>query len=202
LHSNVSINRTNYFRILALASVDILLTLPFGILSVTEELITEINVLPSGYKYPMYFGWGLIHSDWAPFSFPYSAQVEGGSWSIFQFYFTNWTSPFLAFLLFALFGLASEARTTYWRGICAIGKVFGWTPVVRKQDSIGEIQFGAPHITMTEQYVFFFLRRTQEVIAHFRRSCLSFAASAIGAADLEQRYVSYPSRGGCSTSAF
>ncbi|KZV71179.1 STE3-domain-containing protein [Peniophora sp. CONT] len=92
LRSNPSTMCTNYVRILVLASIDILITLPIGIQ-----------------------------------------------------YFLRWSSPVLAFIIFGLFGVTSEARTSYWRIVCTIGGWFGWRPTSRAcngRTSLGEIEFG------------------------------------------------------------
>jgi hypothetical protein len=156
LQSNGSVSRRNFFRILVLACVDILLTLPIGIINTVIQVFFAIQNHPGGLNYQLYYGWGLVHSDWEPVSAKYSDLVDGGLWATFQFYFQHWASPILAITIFALFGLTSEAHATYWRGICAVGRIFGWKPSARKQDDIGEIRFGARQITMTEQCVFTF----------------------------------------------
>ncbi|VDC04731.1 unnamed protein product [Peniophora sp. CBMAI 1063] len=102
LRSNGSVSRTSYLRILALSSIDILITLPVGI--------------------------GDIVLDWQPISFSYA---ESGTADLAGKYFNQWTSPILAFVIFALFGVTSEARASYWRVICTIGGWFGWKPTSR-----------------------------------------------------------------------
>ncbi|VDB95527.1 unnamed protein product [Peniophora sp. CBMAI 1063] len=104
LQSNNSVSRPNYFRILALASIDVLLTLPFGI-----------------------------------------ATIVFGPFGVAQFYFTNWTSPILAFVIFGLFGVTSEARASYRRIICTVCGWFGWKPTLRTRRArspLGDIEFG------------------------------------------------------------
>jgi hypothetical protein len=158
LHSNGSVNRQNYIRILILACVDIFLTLPIGIITIIGQVITSLlipNPSPEPH-YPFYFGWDFIHSDWDPEALPYSEVVESGRWAVTGLYFQNWISPVLAVTIFALFGITSEARATYWRGICAVGRLVGWEPPMRKQDKIGEIEFGARQITMTQLHVLIF----------------------------------------------
>jgi hypothetical protein len=138
LQSNGSVDRNSYLRILALGSVDILLTLPFGIIT----LILLTKSVP-GTSFQFYYGWEAIHSDWEPFGVPYSFFVKDGFWGMFNVYFPPWSSPALAIVVFALFGLTSEARATYWRGICAVGKIFGWAPTVHKHEDLGDMVFGA-----------------------------------------------------------
>jgi hypothetical protein len=154
LQSNGSVNRHRYFRIFALACVDILLTLPLGIINTTSLVIAATrSSSSSGVKFPFYYGWTLLHSDWDPVSIPYSELIDRGFWKIFQVYLTHWISPALAIVFFALFGLTSEARKSYWHGIYAFGKLFGWAPPMYKQSEMGKVEFAARQITLTEQYV-------------------------------------------------
>ena len=143
LQSKDSVSRTNYFRILALASIDILLTLPFGIatitLSVTEQLSSSVG-------FPFYRGWTFDHTNWEPVGFSYTSVVDEGKSNVAAFYFSHWTSPILAFVIFGLFGVTSEARASYWRVIHTIGGWFGWKPIPPQTSAsrspLGDIEFG------------------------------------------------------------
>ncbi|VDB95777.1 unnamed protein product [Peniophora sp. CBMAI 1063] len=141
LQSNNSVSRTNYFRILALASIDILLTLPMGI--VTIVLLVKGDL--SFGRIPFYPGWTIDHTDWQPASFSYADIVSSGPFDVADFYFINWTAPVLAFVIFGLFGVTSEARASYWRIICTVGGWFGWKPTPRTRRTrspLGDIEFG------------------------------------------------------------
>ncbi|KZV68487.1 hypothetical protein PENSPDRAFT_582281 [Peniophora sp. CONT] len=145
LGSNASVSRTNYLRIIILASIDLLLTLPFGIVSITLEF-NSLRV-QEGFV-PFYLGWTSVHSHWKPLSTPYTRLADLGTAYLAQIYFTQWTAPVLAFVIFGLFGLTSEARASYWHIIYTVGGWFGWKPVPRsekekEQASLGEIEFGA-----------------------------------------------------------
>ncbi|KZV68525.1 STE3-domain-containing protein [Peniophora sp. CONT] len=142
LNSNTSVSRTNYLRILALASVDVLLTLPVGI----ANIILSVTTAVAQGELPFYWGWNLLHTDWEPVGVLYVEIKSFGTATLAQFYFNNWTSPVLAFVIFGLFGITSEARASYWRIICTIGGWVGWKPTARTrkgQQSLGEIEFGA-----------------------------------------------------------
>jgi hypothetical protein len=154
LRSDGSITRHSYFRILALACVDILLTLPVGIITIISQVLDDTHNPLSGFRYPFYFGWSSVHSNWDPVAFPFSTLVNEGFWPAFQFYFSTWVNPVLAIAIFGLFGLTSEARAAYWRGIFTVGNLFGWTrPISKHESALGEIRFGARQISLTEQYV-------------------------------------------------
>ncbi|KZV64172.1 hypothetical protein PENSPDRAFT_757448 [Peniophora sp. CONT] len=131
LQSNDSVSRTNYIRIIALASIDVLLGLPIGIISIAlavKQALAFDNL-------PFYPGWTHDHTEWAPVGFLYADLITGGTFGLVQGYFVQWTSPVLAFAIFGLFGVISEARVSYWRVICTVGGWFGWRPTVRKAHS-------------------------------------------------------------------
>lgn len=136
LESNESaVSRTNHYRILALASIDILLTLPIGIASV----VLVVTDQSSQGLLSFYSGWTYVHTDWEPESYPYSEVVSGGALNVAQQYFSQWTSPILGLAIFGLFGVTSEARASYWRIIYDVGAWFGWTSTSRAP--LGEIEF-------------------------------------------------------------
>ncbi|KZV69825.1 hypothetical protein PENSPDRAFT_652092 [Peniophora sp. CONT] len=142
LRSNFSVTRTNYFRILVLASLDILLTLPIGIVSITLDVVQSLSVD----EFPFYPGWTFLHTDWEPFGVSYTELQADGTASLAEKYFGQWTSPILAFVIFGLFGVTPEARASYWRIISTIGGWVGWKPTPRSRNgqvSLGDIEFGA-----------------------------------------------------------
>ncbi|KZV65156.1 STE3-domain-containing protein [Peniophora sp. CONT] len=144
LGSDSSVSRTNYFRILVLASIDILLTLPIGIVGITLNIVSALSPPKD---LPFYPGWTSLHTDWEPVGVPYANLQAGGPAILAQNYFSAWTSPVLAFAIFGLFGVTSEACASYWRIICIVGGWVGWKPSTRRgrigRASVGEIEFGA-----------------------------------------------------------
>ncbi|VDC02196.1 unnamed protein product [Peniophora sp. CBMAI 1063] len=140
LHSNHSVSRTNYLRILALAHIDILFTLPIGI----ANIVLSVRWFSSLYgSLPFYFGWTQDHSDWEPVSIPYTVLVAAGPSGAAEYYVIQWLSPVLAFAIFGLFGLTSEARASYWSIICVIGTLFGLGPMQRREDPpLRDMEFG------------------------------------------------------------
>ncbi|KZV71172.1 fungal pheromone STE3G-protein-coupled receptor [Peniophora sp. CONT] len=141
LSSNRSISRTNYFRILALASVDVLFTLPIGIVDLTLSMVA--SVAPPNW-FPFFPGWSSIHYRWDPVSVPYWERQVAGTASLADDYIAIWTPTILAFVIFGLFGLTSEARASYWRVIFRVGSWLGWKPTLRngRAESLGNIEFG------------------------------------------------------------
>ena len=75
LQSHDSITRINYFRVLALASIDILLTLPFG----TAQLTLIVKESISENALTFYPGWKADHVHWKPQSVAYELQAEEGA---------------------------------------------------------------------------------------------------------------------------
>ncbi|KZV66393.1 STE3-domain-containing protein [Peniophora sp. CONT] len=140
LQSNDSVSRTNYIRLLVLASVDILLTLPIGIVSIVLALSQSLSL-----SLPIYLGWTFDHTDWEPEGFSYAGLLAEGTPIVAQVYFIHWTSPVLAFIIFGLFGMIPEARTSYWRVVCIVCGWFGWKPTTRirrARSPLEDIEFG------------------------------------------------------------
>ncbi|VDB96275.1 unnamed protein product [Peniophora sp. CBMAI 1063] len=143
LQSNDSVSRTNYMRIIAIASVDILLTLPVGIATIVLDVQHGIAYYDS---MPFFPDWTYNHTDWEPESNSYADLVGAGTSVIAQVYLSKWTSPVLALVLFGLFGLTREARASYWRLTVTIGSRIGLEiPSMHTggtRSNLGEIEFG------------------------------------------------------------
>ncbi|VDC04728.1 unnamed protein product [Peniophora sp. CBMAI 1063] len=136
-----TVSRTTYLRILALASIDLLLTLPIGIATI---VLTIKESLYHG-SLPFYSGWEHDHAQWEPQGTSYTDIASEQTSIRAANYFTMWTSPVLAFVIFSLFGVTSEARASYWRIICAVGERLGWKPTPRApgtREQLGDIEFG------------------------------------------------------------
>ena len=95
------VSRAFYMRILALASIDILVTLPLGIVTMVLQVL---KLRRNDTSVPFYSGWDEVHSNWQPTRFNYSAGVMS------QVYFTYWTNPLLAFIVFGIFGITADTR--------------------------------------------------------------------------------------------
>ena len=144
LRSNDSISRTNYFRIFALASIDIALTLPIGIANI---VLASAESVAQARHLPFYEGWAFVHTDWEPVSFSYEGLLEAGTSTVAEVYFSQWTSPVLACVIFGLFGVTKEARASYMRAIRTVLGWFGWTPAFLSDTahpSLHAMEFGEP----------------------------------------------------------
>ncbi|KZV69437.1 STE3-domain-containing protein [Peniophora sp. CONT] len=139
LRSNDSIPRTSYLRVLAVASIDTLLTLPIGLIS----FVFFLRGAESASSLPFYAGWKETHTHWDPIKFSYEEVLTGGSFNAANFYWQYWMAPGLALVIFGLFGFTVEARASYWRAICAIRGCFGWKPTLSTRDmALGVMEFG------------------------------------------------------------
>jgi hypothetical protein len=136
LQSNRSASGKIYLRLLALGCLDIVITLPIGILNI----VTTVEDVPS---LPFYSGWSAQHSNWAPYAVPYSDVLSSGFWDKFEFYFEIWTTPVLSIAVIAIFGLTADVRETWARGISFFARVLSRTGVVRtpQASQFTEIQF-------------------------------------------------------------
>ena len=146
LHSNNSVSRTTYFRILAIASIDILFTLPLGLVS----LASFSNKLVQSGPLPFYSGWEETHRDWQPSVSPYGERLSAGTFAVFDDYWTEWTPIVLAYIIFSLFGLTREARNLYWRLTCAtLGRARQMLLLARMQSDVDKgskaTAFGVKH---------------------------------------------------------
>ena len=130
LNSDSSITRTNYLRILAVASIDIAITFPIGV----AFLILNITQSVAQNELSFYPGWDYVHSEWEPpYTATYAELVEGGTSYLAGVYISNWSQPVLAFAIFGLFGLTAEARATYRRPLEWIRYLL-WRPSQRKRN--------------------------------------------------------------------
>ena len=142
--SDGSIENVICYRLLTLASIDLLLTLPSGIVGIVLEVTAHLT----GDSSPFYQGWDTLHSDWRPRSIPYAVLKTSGTALLAQSYFVRWTSPILAFAIFGLFGLTAETRavyaSAYGNAKCWIGRKSSRTSP-NAQPSLGETLFVQPY---------------------------------------------------------
>ena len=130
-------SRTNYYRIFALASIDIALTFPIGIANITLDSASLVAFFG---RLPFYGSWTAVHADWEPVSVSHEQHIELGTSAVAQNYFAQWTSPVLAFVIFGLFGVTQEARASYWRAIRTVLGWFGYTPTLRSGAAPSSLQ--------------------------------------------------------------
>ncbi|KAI0316297.1 pheromone A receptor-domain-containing protein [Amylostereum chailletii] len=140
LRSNGSVDRSRYFRILAVGGLDILFTLPSGALLLL--VYTAHDVGSGNYPlYPEYLHHQRAARAWAPV-FLSAVEWRSNSWVRFDVYLSQWLYPILSLLIFAIFGLAEDARATYRRWFWTTVGLLGFRPPVR--EDMPDIKLDSP----------------------------------------------------------
>ncbi|KZV71957.1 hypothetical protein PENSPDRAFT_378909 [Peniophora sp. CONT] len=131
----------SYARLIALASLDILYTLP---VAVAFSVLFTKDEQGEARSLPFYPGWEAVHSNWTARSVTYAEMRAAGNRSLALVYLSFWSSSILAFVVFGFFGVNGESRASYWRIVCGIGGWFGWKPIrnSERRVSLGDPEFG------------------------------------------------------------
>ncbi|KZV72030.1 fungal pheromone STE3G-protein-coupled receptor [Peniophora sp. CONT] len=116
LHSVESgVSQVSYIRILALASIDLVLTLPVSITTVVMLMLHMIQIKHP----PLYLSWPTdivkqspTIKSWAELT---SASTPGSG--LVEVYFVRWTTVLLSVVVFAILGLTKGARELYWSAL-------------------------------------------------------------------------------------
>ncbi|KZV72024.1 STE3-domain-containing protein [Peniophora sp. CONT] len=116
LRSNDPISRTMYTRVLAIASIELILSLSLNITNLALNIVAVISTSPVEF----YSGWDYVHTDWAPIAFAWQDMTP---YDRATTYYSYWTSIMLGFVIFGLFGITAGARASYRRAICT---ATGW----------------------------------------------------------------------------
>lgn len=108
-----------YFRLMALATTEILFTTPLSIFSMT------VNAL--GPMYP-WVSWADTH-----FNYSRVEQIPAFFWHqsrlvVLGLEFTRWVPILCAFIFFAFFGFADEAKKNYRKAFWWVAGRFGFHP--------------------------------------------------------------------------
>lgn len=125
-------SRGNYFRVMALGSVDALVMLPLGILG------TVVDIL--GAKLVFWPGWSAVHEFWSDI-----VQVprdEWAFWDSFSVRLNEWVNVFLAVVFFVLFAFTPEARARYSRGFWTIARWLGMKRPKGGSENLTAMVFG------------------------------------------------------------
>ncbi|KAF9526208.1 fungal pheromone STE3G-protein-coupled receptor [Crepidotus variabilis] len=121
MHSNASsLTMSRYFRLMALAMSDIILTTPLAIFTI--YLNTKVS--PVG----PWISWADTHFDYGRIQ-----QVPALLWRqnhvlVISMEFTRWAAPMCAIVFFAFFGFADEAKRNYTKFFWFIVRPFGLKP--------------------------------------------------------------------------
>ncbi|KAJ7622377.1 pheromone A receptor-domain-containing protein [Roridomyces roridus] len=119
-HSSLTAGR--YLRLMALAATDILLTTPLGIFAIVMDAVTT-PILP-------WISFANTHLDYGRVE-----QIPAIFWrssplGTIPLEFTRWTAPATAFIFFAFFGFAIEARKNYALAFGVVSSAF-WRVLAR-----------------------------------------------------------------------
>ncbi|VDB86432.1 unnamed protein product [Peniophora sp. CBMAI 1063] len=147
VYSSSSVRITNYARILAVASIDIITTLPYGI---TSLALAIKNPRSTGSSISFYPGWARTHENWEPTGLSYADFKYLGPLTAAEIYFAAWAPVALAYAVFGLFGITREARASYMHVFRTMWGWVGWRSAVPESPShvvrsrFSTIEFGDP----------------------------------------------------------
>lgn len=117
LSSSTSLTVNRYFRLMLLACLEIMLTIPLSSFS--------IYINTHGLTLSPWISWTDTH-----FNFSHVEHIPAYIWRSDRQYtisveMSRWIYPFSAFLFFGLFGFAEEARKHYSKAFWAISSLVG-----------------------------------------------------------------------------
>ena len=118
MSSTIGLSHGRYIRLMAISAVEILGTIPLGTLYIVRN--SKLGVTP-------WKGWAYTHKHYSKV-----IQVPASIWKndpngVFELEMFRWSLVLCAFLFFALFGFANEARQNYRRLYTSIASRIGST---------------------------------------------------------------------------
>ncbi|KZT19581.1 STE3-domain-containing protein [Neolentinus lepideus HHB14362 ss-1] len=125
--ANSSLTLNRYFRLMALATMEYLFTIPISIYGLTLWLNHPGAMAP--------FNWAAIHFDFSRVGIYPAVLWRYNRDNETSVELTRWSVPFCAFVFFAFFGFADEARRHYKMAFWAIARRLGFQPPQKKQAS-------------------------------------------------------------------
>ncbi|KAJ7585980.1 STE3-like pheromone receptor [Mycena floridula] len=121
--SNSAMNASRYFRLMLLAFIDMLFTIPLGVYTIYTG--------SAGVELAPWISWDDTHFDFGRVGlFPSLMWRQSRSFEI-STELTRWLAVFAAFVFFSLFGFAVEARKHYFQAFMWVAKPFGYRPSVK-----------------------------------------------------------------------
>ncbi|OJA20279.1 mating type pheromone receptor 2 [Rhizopogon vesiculosus] len=132
LASNTSLSASRYFRLMALAMTEILCTIPLASFMIWLNSAAQ-PVQP-------WVSWEYVHYD-----FSRVVQYPSILWTrnyllVLAIQLTRWFVVICAFIFFAFFGFAAEARKNYRIAFWSVARIFGFSPT-KSQQSMGSNGF-------------------------------------------------------------
>ena len=112
MSSNSTLTMSRYFRLMALAGVELLCTTPLSVFLMVLDATSE-PVVP-------WISWDDTHYDFSNPRLIPAAVWNMDHWAVVGIQFNRWSGPLCAFVFFAFFGFASEARKNYYKAISKV----------------------------------------------------------------------------------
>ncbi|KIK78557.1 hypothetical protein PAXRUDRAFT_834510 [Paxillus rubicundulus Ve08.2h10] len=127
LASNKSLTSSRYFRLMALAMTEIICTVPLASFMIWLNTTAQ-PVEP-------WVSWENTHYDFSRVA-QYPAFIwTQNHWLLLAIQLTRWLVVACAFIFFAFFGFAAEARKHYRTAFWSIAKLFGASTITTSQDA-------------------------------------------------------------------
>ncbi|KAJ7588654.1 STE3-like pheromone receptor [Mycena floridula] len=122
--SNSAMNPSRYFRLMLLAVIDMMFTVPLGVYTIYNGT--------HGLPLNPWISWEDTHFDFGRVGLFPTMMWRSNINAELGVELTRWISVFSAVVFFSLFGFAAEARKHYRMAFLWVAKWFGYTPTVKK----------------------------------------------------------------------
>jgi hypothetical protein len=112
MSSNSSLTMSRYFRLMALAGVELLCTTPLSV------FMTILNL--TAQPLDPWVSWYDTHYNFSRVRLVPAVLWTMNRWLVVGIQFNRWSGPFCAFAFFAFFGFAAEARKNYCNAVSKV----------------------------------------------------------------------------------
>lgn len=135
--TNNSISRGHYFRLIAIASFDLLLTFPTGIMNMVLDIVVELE---NHLNLRSYHSWAYAHQ------YIHIINTSDSSWrashiNLIVQYYNWWRGIVYPFLFFFLFGTTTKMRGRYKNFFWICVKPLGLVPSMKLEAAKVEMKF-------------------------------------------------------------
>lgn len=110
MSSNSSLTMSRYFRLMALAGVELLCTTPLSVF----QMVLNATAQPVD----PWISWNETHFNFSRVRLVPAVLWTMNRWFVIGVQFNRWSGPFCALIFFAFFGFAAEARKNYRTAFC------------------------------------------------------------------------------------
>ena len=117
MSSNSTLTMSRYFRLMALAGVELLCTTPLSVF----QMVLNATAQPLD----PWVSWDDTHLNFSNVRLVPAVIWSMNRWAVVGIQFNRWSGPFCAFIFFAFFGFASEARKNYRKAFYKVLAVCG-----------------------------------------------------------------------------